>query len=174
MNHSVSSLRFIFIRLILTVGLSGPWKIMDMTLITVSSWITWRGLLQQRYIGMNSIGYANSWIILRTRITPGNSCSGFITMLGQSIRTWKVIRNIFRVQVGVGPPICFHFSFLLGLPTQAFFIYELIRPLWIQPGYPLVPYSGHKPQAHLKALNINLYILNICCIFVIQKRTNKS
>ena len=46
MNHSVSSLRFIFIRLILTVGLSGPWKIMDMTLITVSSWITWRGLLQ--------------------------------------------------------------------------------------------------------------------------------
>lgn len=47
--------------------------------------------------------------------------------------------------VGVGPPICFHFSFLLGLPTQAFFIYELIRPLWIQPGYPLVPYSGHKP-----------------------------
>lgn len=97
------------------------------------------------YIGMNSIGYANSWIIPRTRITPGNSCSGFITMLGQSIRTWKVIRNIFRVWVGVGPPICFHFSFLLGLPTQAFFIYELIRPLRIQPGYHLVPYSGHKP-----------------------------
>nr|DAI76650.1 MAG TPA: hypothetical protein [Caudoviricetes sp.] len=47
--------------------------------------------------------------------------------------------------MGVGPPICFHFSFLLGLPTQAFFIYELIRPLWIQPVYPLVPYSGHKP-----------------------------
>lgn len=38
-----------------------------------------------------------SWIIPRTRITPGNNCSGFITMLGQSIRTWKVIRNIFRV-----------------------------------------------------------------------------
>lgn len=71
-------------------------------------------------------------------------CSGFITMLGQSIRTWKVIRNINRVWVGVGPPICFHFSFLLGLPTQAFFIYELIRPLWIQYVYPLVPYSGHK------------------------------
>lgn len=49
------------------------------------------------YIGMNSIEYANSWIIPRTRITPGNSGSGFITMLGQSIRTRKVIRNIFRV-----------------------------------------------------------------------------
>lgn len=113
MDYSVSSFKVIFIGLILIVGLSGPWKITDITLITVSNWITWRGLLQSRYIGMISIGYANSWIILRTRITPGNSCSGFITMLGQSIRTWKVIRNIFRVWVGVGPPLCFHISFLL-------------------------------------------------------------
>ena len=60
-------------------------------------------------------------IILRTRITPGNSCSGFITMLGQSIRTWKVIRNIFRVWVGVGPPICFHISFLLRPANSGLF-----------------------------------------------------
>lgn len=45
----------------------------------------------------------DSWIIPRTRITPGNSCSGFITMLGQSIRTWKVIRNINRAMVGSWP-----------------------------------------------------------------------
>lgn len=145
MNYSVSSFKVYIYKVNPDSWIIRALEIMDMTLITVSSWITWRGFIAIRYIGMNSIGYANSWIILRTRITPGNSCSGFITMLGQSIRTWKVIRNINRVWVGVGPPICFHFSFLLGLPTQAFFIYELIRPLWIQPGYPLVPYSGHKP-----------------------------
>ena len=55
------------------------------------------------YIWMISIGYANSWIIPRTRITPGNSCSSFIIMLGQSIRTWKVIRNINRAMVGSWP-----------------------------------------------------------------------
>ena len=100
----------LILMLILIVGLSGPWKITNITLITVSSWIIWRGLLQSRYIGMISIGYANSWIILRTRITPGNSCSGFITILGQSIRTWQVIRNIFRVG-GSWPSICFHIYF---------------------------------------------------------------
>lgn len=61
------------------------------------------------------------------------------------IRTWKVIRNINRAMVGSWLTYLLSYSFLLGLPTQAFFIYELIRPLWIQPGYPLVPYSGHKP-----------------------------
>lgn len=172
MNYSISSFKVYIDKVNPDSWIIRALEIMDMTLITVSSWITWRGLLQWRYIGMNSIGYANSWIIPRTRITPGNSCSGFITMFGQSIRTWKVIRNIFRVQVGVGPPICFHFSFLLGLPTQAFFIYELIRPLWIQYMYPLVPYSGHKLQAHLKALIFNLCKLNIICIFVIQERNN--
>ena len=145
MNHSVSSFKVYIDKVNPDSWIIRALENNGYDLITVSSWITWRGLLQSRYIGMNSIGYANSWIILRTRITPGNSCSGFITMLGQSIRTWKVIRNINRVWVGVGPPICFHFSFLLGLPTQAFFIYELIRPLWIQYVYRMVPYSGHKP-----------------------------
>ena len=120
MNYSVSSFKVYIYKVNPDSWIIRALEIMDMTLITVSSWITWRGFIAIRYIGTNSIGYANSWIILRTRITPGNSCSGFITMLGQSIRTWKVIRNIFRVG-GSWPPHLLSYCFLLRPANSGLF-----------------------------------------------------
>ena len=49
-----------------------------------------------------------------------------------------VTRNIIRAMEGVGPPFYLHLLSILSvdLPTQVFFIYELIRPLLDTIGVP--------------------------------------
>jgi hypothetical protein len=78
-----------------------------------------------------------------------------------------VTRNIIRA-MGGGWPSPFAFNpFLLGLPTQAFFIYELIRPILDSIGVPFGalygPYTfgSLEGQEYKFAMNkFNLYICN--------------